>query len=302
LDEDVVKIALAQYPITRFADLDAWKANAARWVAEAADAGAKLLVFPEYGGMELTSLLPEPLQQDLQAQIPALEKFHADFIRTYDALSKTHDVAIVASSLPVRARGDSDAICNRVYLFCAGGYAYQDKRQMTRFEKEQWGISGGGALKIHDLGFAKIGIAICYDIEFPLIAHAMAKAGADLVLAPSCTDTMAGANRVHIGARARALENQIYVAVAPTVGEAPWSPAVDRNIGWAAAYSAPDVGLPDDGVLARGELNRPGWVMADLDFQRLRSARRHAQVFTARDWDGQSQPDLLVKLADPLTL
>ena len=69
------------------------------------------------------------------------------------------------------------------------------------------------------------GIAICYDIEFPLIAHAMARAGAELILAPSCTDTIAGANRVHVGARARALENQVYVAVAPTVGQAPWSPA-----------------------------------------------------------------------------
>ena len=144
---------------------------------------------------------------------------------------------------------------------------------MTRFEKEQWGIAGGGALKIFDIGETKIGIAICYDIEFPLIAHAMAAAGADLILAPSCTDTMAGANRVHVGARARALENQVYVAVAPTVGEAPWSPAVDVNIGWAAVYAAPDRGFPDDGVLAKGELNRPGWVMAELDFARLKAAR-----------------------------
>ena len=99
---------------------------------------------------------------------------------------------------------------------------------MTRFEKEQWGIAGGETLKIFDIGETKIGIAICYDIEFPLIAHAMAAAGAELILAPSCTDTLAGANRVHVGARARALEKQIYVALSPTVGEAPWSPAVDR--------------------------------------------------------------------------
>ena len=142
------------------------------------------------------------------------------------------------------------------------------------------------ALKIFDIGETKIGIAICYDIEFPLIAHAMAAAGADLILAPSCTDTLAGANRVHVGARARALENQIYVAVAPTVGEAPWSPAVDVNIGWAALYSTPDRGFPDDGTLAKGDLNKPGWVMAELDFAVLKSARGQAQVFTARDWDG----------------
>jgi predicted amidohydrolase len=107
---------------------------------------------------------------------------------------------------------------------------------------------------------------------------------------------LAGANRVHVGARARALENQIYVAVAPTVGQAPWSLAMDNNIGWAAAYSAPDVGLPDDGALVAGSLNQPGWVTAGLDFGRLRSARRHAQVRSAHDWDRQAEPGLNVTI------
>jgi predicted amidohydrolase len=156
-------------------------------------------------------------------------------------------------------------------------------------------VAGGEALKVFDLGEAKIGIAICYDIEFPLIAHAMSVAGADLILAPSCTDTMAGAHRVHLGARARALENQIYVALSPTVGNAPWSPAVDENHGWAAVYGTPDRGFPDDGILAKGELDQPGWIAADLDFTKLRAARQTAQVFTRRDWDGQSRPSLSVE-------
>ena len=63
-----------------------------------------LLVFPEYGGMELTSLLPEALQQDLRGQIPALEKFHADFVATYAALAAKHGVFIQAPSLPVTSR------------------------------------------------------------------------------------------------------------------------------------------------------------------------------------------------------
>ncbi|HWY61022.1 MAG TPA: carbon-nitrogen hydrolase family protein [Rhizomicrobium sp.] len=287
-----MKIALAQYPIGKFASLADWQANAARWVEEAAGNGARLLVFPEYGGMELTALLPEALQKDLRGQIPALEKFHADFVSTYAALAQKHSVFIQAPSSPVMADG---AMHNRVYFFApSGAHDFQDKRQMTRFEKEEWGVAGGGTLKIFDIGETKIGIAICYDIEFPLIAHAMAKAGAELILAPSCTDTMAGANRVHVGARARALENQIYVAVAPTVGDAPWSPAVDVNVGWAAVYAMPDRGFPDDGILARGELNKPGWIYVELDFPLLRAARANAQVFTRTDWDSQSQPSLAV--------
>lgn len=293
-----MKIGLAQYPFRRFASLDDWQTDAAAWVARAAKDGATLLSFPEYGGMALTSLLPEALQRDLRGQIVALEEFHADFVATFALLAARHRVFIQAPSLPVMVpEADKARIHNRAYMLSPSGKVdFQDKRQMTRFEKEQWGISGGQELKIFDIGEARIGIALCYDIEFPLIAHAFATAGADLVLAPSCTDTLAGANRVHVGARARALENQIYVAVAPTVGMADWSPAVDVNTGWAAVYSTPDRGFPDDGILAKGERDRPGWVSATLDFDALKRARAQAQVFTARDWDAQSLPGLSVGL------
>ena len=284
-----MKIACAQYPIGKFADFHAWRANAADWVGRAE---ADLLVFPEYGAMELTSLLPENLQQKLQGQIAALARFHDGFVETYAALARQHGVHILAPSLPLESGG---AIRNRAYLFNPdGGRGLQEKRQMTRFESEKWGVAGDSELKIFDIGETKLGIAICYDIEFPLIAHAMAKAGADLILAPSCTDTLAGANRVHVGARARALENQVYVAVAPTVGNAPWSPAVDVNRGWAAVYATPDRGFPDDGMLAKGEPDQPGWVTAELDFDQLRAARKDAQVFTRADWDSQDQPSLSV--------
>jgi predicted amidohydrolase len=286
-----VKIALAQYPIGKFASLAEWEANAARWVEEAAGNGARLLVFPEYGGMELTSLLPEALQKDLRGQIAALGEFLGDFVTTYAALAHRHGIYIAAPSLPMHF---GDAFNNIAYFHGPTGSDYQCKRQMTRFENEEWGISGHPLLRVFDIGETKIGIAICYDIEFPLIAHAMAEAGADLVLAPSCTDTLAGAHRVHVGARARALENQIYVAVAPTVGDAPWSPAVDVNTGWAAVYATPDRGFPDDGIIARGALNEPGWVYAELDFALLHAARKQAQVFTREDWDGQSRPSLSI--------
>ena len=290
-----MKIAAAQYPIGKFSDFKGWADNAAQWVARAAKDGAQLLVFPEYGAMELTSLLPEKLQADLVGQIPALTPFRDDFVATYAALAKRHGVHILAPSLPVQL---DNAIHNRAYLLSPSGAAFQDKRQMTRFEKEQWGVAGGDTLKVFDIGPCKIGISICYDIEFPLIAHAMSAAGADLVLAPSCTDTLAGAHRVHVGAAARALENQIYVALSPTVGEAPWSPAVDVNNGWASIYATPDRGFPHDGVLARGEMNRPGWITATLDFDLLRAAREKAQVFTRKDWDGQSRPSLAIETVE----
>ncbi|WP_298724448.1 carbon-nitrogen hydrolase family protein [uncultured Ferrovibrio sp.] len=291
-----LRIASAQYPIGRFDSFAAWHAHVADWVAGAAGQGAELLLFPEYGAMELASMLPEALQRDLTAQISALQDYHQDFVATFAELAKRHDVHIVAPSLPVAV---GNQVRNRAYLLSPNGaIGFQEKRQMTRFEREVWGIYGGDELKVFDIagktGNVRIGIAICYDIEFPLIAHAMSAAGADLILAPSCTDTMAGANRVQVGARARALENQVYVAVSPTVGLAEWSLAVDVNVGWASILATPDRGFPDDGVIARGELSQPGWIHAELDFAALKAAREETEVFTRKDWDGQDKPSLEV--------
>jgi len=299
-----VMLALAQYPIGQFADPAAWRRKLEQWVGEAARAGAQLLLFPEYASMELASLLTPALQADLQGQIHAMQEFLPAYRRAHADLARSYGITLVAGTFPVRT-DDGGRFVNRAHVYAPdGAESFQDKRQMTRFEGEGWGISpgvpqSGGGLKVFNTGLGvRFGIAVCYDVEFPLITHALSEAGADLVLAPSCTDALAGLNRVHIGARARALENQICVAVAQTVGEARWSPAVDVNVGRAAAYCTPDRGLPDNGILAQGETNHSGWVYATPDFALLRAARAEAQVFTRSDWAKQDKPDLTVRPAE----
>lgn len=292
-----INLACAQYPIGQFDSFAAWQAHTADWVDRAVQQDAHLLLFPEYGAMELTALLSEDLQQDIVGQIAALQEYHDAFVATWSALAKTHDVHIVAPSFPVQV---GNVFRNRAYVVGPQGtVGWQEKRQMTRFESEAWIIAGGAELKVFDAminGEAlRFGVNVCYDVEFPLIAQAQAAAGADLILAPTCTDTLAGAHRVVTGARARALENQVYVALAPTVGLAEWSPAVDVNVGWAGVYAAPDRGLPDNGVIVEGDLSKPGWIVAALDFDTLRRARADAQVFTRNDWPTQSQPSLSVE-------
>jgi predicted amidohydrolase len=120
--------------------------------------------------------------------------------------------------------------------------------------------------------------------------------GAQIILAPSCTDTVAGYNRVRIGCRARALENQCYVVMSPVVGVIDWSPALDISIGAAGIYSPVDVGFPGDGVLAMGELNAPQWVIAELDLQKIVQVRQQGEVLNHRDWDRQPFADILEKV------
>jgi predicted amidohydrolase len=280
------RIAAAQYDIGFLPSWSDYEAKVGRWVAEAVDQGAKLLLFPEYFSMELASLFPEEVYQSLSKQLEALQSVHADFTGLYAGLARKHGVYILAGSFPVRQ--EDGRYRNRAYLFRPDGSSdFQDKLQMTRFENEQWLITAGNELKVLDTEFGKIGVNICYDSEFPMIARKQVEMGADLILCPSCTDTVAGYHRVRIGCQARALENQCYVVQSPTVGLAPWSEAVDVNVGAAAIYTPVDYGYPDNGVLAIGELNAAQWVHADIDPSTLATVRQTGQVFNYRDWPGQ---------------
>lgn len=280
------RIAAAQYPIEFLGDWSRYEGKIGTWVEAAARGGAKLLLFPEYFSMELASLFPAEVHASLPAQLPALQELLPQFLALFAAAARRHDVTICAGSFPVRVAGET--YHNRSYLFHPDGRSeFQEKLQMTRFESEQWLIQAGDGVRVFETELGRIAIAICYDAEFPLIARRQVELGADVILVPSCTDTHAGYWRVRIGSQARALENQCYVVQSSTVGEAPWSPAVDINVGAAAVYSPVDRGFPDDGVLAIGTLNAAQWVYADVDPAGIAEVRRSGQVFNYRDWPGQ---------------
>jgi predicted amidohydrolase len=138
---------------------------------------------------------------------------------------------------------------------------------------------------VFDTELGTLGVAICYDSEFPLLVRRQVAAGANLILVPSCTDTLAGYHRVHLSCRARALENQCFVVQAVTVGDAPWSIPLDRNVGAAGVYGPVEQSVFPDGVVAQGKLNQSGWVYADLDLDAIARARREGQVHNHQDWD-----------------
>jgi len=280
------RIAAAQYPIEFLGDWETYEAKIARWVAEAAGNGARLLVFPEYFSMELASLFEPAVHSSLPGQLAALQDLLPRFLELFAAQSRQNNVYICAGSFPVRIHGE--VYHNRSYLFWPDGRReFQEKLQMTRFESEQWLIQAADEVRVFDTDLGRIGISICYDSEFPMIARRQVELGADIILVPSCTDTVAGYWRVRIGSQARALENQCYVIHSSTVGEAPWSPAVDVNVGAAGIYTPVDRGFPDNGVLATGTFDAAEWVYADIDPAGIAKVRHEGQVFNYRDWPGQ---------------
>lgn len=291
MTERRLRIAAAQYDIGHFQSWQHYVTKAESWTQRSADQGAQLLVWPEYASLELTSLFPQNVQQSLALQLEQLQTLRDDFIALYERLARQHGVYLLPGTVPFRL--DNGEYRNRAWLFGPQGLlGFQDKLQMTRFENETWHISAGDcirvfALPINAVHTVTIGIATCYDSEFPLIVRRQVELGAELILVPSCTDTLAGYNRVRIGSQARALENQCYVVQAPTVGAADWSPAVDINIGAAGVFTPVDRGFPDNGVLAQGPLNLPQWLLADLDLAAIEEVRRSGQVLNHRDWQGQ---------------
>jgi predicted amidohydrolase len=283
-----VNIAAAQYNISFLETWQDYCDKAALWVEEAAQQDANILVFPEYASMELASLFDEAVYSSLSKQLEAMQSLHDDYVALYQSLAVQYQCYIQAGTFPVRI--ESGAYRNRAYLFMPDGRVdYQDKLMMTRFENEQWLIECGTEIKIFETEYGKIGINICYDSEFPLLARQQVEAGCVLILVPTCTDTIAGYNRVKIGCQARALENQCYVVQSSLVGDAPWSEAVDVNIGLSAIYTPVDRGFPDDGVLAIGTLNAVQWVIAEICLEDIETVRQQGQVFNYRDWPLQTR-------------
>lgn len=286
-----MRIAVAKYRIGSPPGFDAFAARQRALLAQAAAAGAQAAVLPEYLSLELAAGQPRELREDLVASMHALQPLESAWHALYAELSREFGLAIQAGTF-LTAVGDG-RFRNRAWWYSPDGTRlFQDKLQLTGFEKGLGVIEGGDALGVFDAApGVRAGVAVCYDAEFPLPVRAQQEAGARLLLVPSCTDTDAGAARVRVGCLARALENRIFVAQAVTAGEAPWSPALDVNTGEAAIYAPMDAGLPADGVLAatRGD---DAWAVADLDFAALEASRARAQVANDLDWAGQHRPAL----------
>ena len=276
-----MKIAAAAYTMEVLTSWEAYAEKLERWVAEA---GADLLVFPEYGSMELATITGRA--GELESSIDAVTELMPEVCALHARLAAEYGCHILSASAPERM---GETTVNRARLFApSGDTAVCDKQIMTRFERETWGISPGDPLVVLDTALGRLAVLICYDAEFPLLGRAVVEAGADILLVPSCTDTHHGWNRVRIGAMARALENQCITVQAPTVGDCPWSPAVDENFGAAGIYGPPDVGFAADGVIAQGALDQPGWVRADVDVSAIARVRAEGAQFNHRHWGEQT--------------
>jgi len=285
-----MKVAAACYSIGKPVDFATFARRQTQLLTQAATAGSRIALLPEYLSLELAATFNSDISADLPVSLAAIQSYRPAWLALFGKLAVELDMYIAAGSfLLAMTNGRYRNRCD--WFSPQQSHQWQDKLQLTGFEKATGLIESGDALNVFTVDDKQVAIAICYDCEFPLPVRAQYEAGARLLLVPSCTDTEAGATRVRVGCLARALENRIFVAQAVTAGTAAWSPALDVNTGLASIYAPMDNGFPANGLLAQANA-RQVWAMAEIDMDALETNRCNAQVANDTDWPNQLRPQL----------
>lgn len=278
---DRIRVATLQYFIRPVATYEEFFAQVAGLVETAMDYKCHLLVFPEYFTVQLLTL--GDLKRPIKEQVRELAKQSTRFVESMKNLAVKSKMYIVAGTIPVFDEKTGELI-NRCHFFSpAGDVGVQDKLHMTRFEKEDWIVRPGKRFKVFDTNFGKVAIAICYDVEFPELARTAARAGATILVVPSCTDDRQGYLRVRYCAQARAIENQMYVVHSATVGSLPMVPAVSLNYGQASILTPSDFSFSRDGVLAEGIPNQETMVIGEMNLKLIEDSRASGTVLPLLD-------------------
>lgn len=278
---DRIRVASLQYFIRPVASFEEFAGQVRGLVETAVDYKCHLMVFPEYFTVQLLTL--EDVRRPIEHQIRDLAKHVPRFQALLSDLARRHRIYIVGGTIPVVDDGDT-RVHNEAFFFApGGGSATQGKIHMTRFESEEWIVEPRRPLRIFETDFGRIAILICYDVEFPELARAAARAGAYIVVVPSCTDDRQGFLRVRYCAQARTIENQLYVIHSPLVGSLPMVPAVSLNYGQASILTPSDFPFSRDGILAEGVPNQEMMVIGELNMTTIVESRRSGTVLPLRD-------------------
>ena len=281
-----LRVSSVQYHLHSIHSFDEFAKQVEHYIKAAQEFETDFIVFPEFFTTQLLSIgnkHGEPLS------INELPNFTDQYLTLFKEQALKTNMHIIGGTHVIRK---NDNLYNVAHLFYPdGSVATQAKLHITPTEVNEWNMAAGDDFKIFETSKGKIALLTCYDIEFPEIVR-MAKAnGADVIFCPSCTDDRHGFHRVRYTAHARAIENQIYVVTAPTIGSLPTVDFMRMNFGQAAIISPNDVPFPPRGIVAEGELNDDMIITADLDLELLYQVREKGSVTTWRDRRIDLYPD-----------
>ena len=154
---------------------------------------------------------------------------------------------------------------------------------LTPDEAKVWGIVGGNQIVAFDTDCGKIGILICYDVEFPELSRILADEGMDILFVPFLTDTQNGFSRVRHCAQARAIENECYVVMAGCVGNLPQVHNMDIQYAQSAVLTPSDFAFPSNAVKGEATPNTEMTLIVDIDLDLLRELHEYGSVRNMKD-------------------
>ena len=273
-----VRVGTIQWQMRELDNVDQLLDQIEYFVDAVSDYGSDVVLFPEF----FNGALMRPYN-DLSTS-EAIRKL-ADITETVRQkmvdLALAYNINIIGGSLPEYKDGE---LRNVAYLCRRDGtWDQQYKLHATPFERENWGMKEGNEIKVFDTDFGKVGILICYDVEFPELPRLMAEQGMQILFVPYWTDTKNAYQRVRYCAQARAIESECYVVLSGSTGNLPSVENMDIQYSQSAVLTPSDFMFPHDCIAAEATPNTEMILFADLDMKSLVELHEEGAVRNMKD-------------------
>lgn len=274
----VVRLGLIQWQMRPYKHLDELMQQAEYFIDAVSGYRADFALFPEFFNAPLmaeNNHLSEP------EAIRELAGHTSELVQRFSSLAISYNINIITGSMPELRENQ---LYNVGYLCKRDGSVESfEKLHITPDESKVWGLQGGNQLKAFDTDCGKIGVLICYDIEFPELSRLLADEGMDILFVPFLTDTQNGYSRVRHCAQSRAIENECYVAIAGSVGNLPKVHNMDIQYAQSMVFTPCDFSFPATGIKAEATPNTEMILIADVDIDMLRELNQFGSVRNLKD-------------------
>jgi len=278
VSKSVVRLGLVQWQMRLYRNLDELYEQMEYFVDAVSAYRSDFALFPEFFNAPLMALHEElPEGEAIRALAEYTERIRDKFA----GLALRYNINIISGSMPLLRDGQ---LYNVGYL-CRrdGSIEPYEKLHVTPDEVKCWGLKGGNSIRAFDTDCGKIGILICYDVEFPELPRRLAEDGMNILFVPFLTDTQNAFSRVQLCARARAVENECFVAIAGSVGNLPKVHNMDIQYAQSAVFTPCDFSFPVNGIKAEATPNTEMLVVADVDLELLHELRHSGSVRNLKD-------------------
>ncbi|MBN2332781.1 MAG: GNAT family N-acetyltransferase [Deltaproteobacteria bacterium] len=267
------RIGVVQWQMRTFHTVDDFLQQAEFFVDAVSGYNSDLVLFPEFFN---APLLKNFDQNNPAEAMRALSEYTDEIRSGFINMAISYNINIVVGSLP---HLKDDSLYNVSFLCRRDGtWDAQYKVHITPDEAKYWGLKGGSEIKIFDTDIGKIGILICYDVEFPELSRHLVDKGMMILFVPYWTDTKNAYLRVRRCAQARAIENECYVAISGSVGNLPKIENMDIQYSQSAVFTPSDFAFPHDAIAAEATPNTEMTLMVDLDLDLLKELRQQGSV------------------------